>query len=398
MSDIKVGAELPNETSNNPPADLDEQDHTDVVADEVVGDEVVTEKASIDDLPTDEAPTDEALISEAPLDKGRRPEKARGRGVAWFALLIALLALGGGAYLYYEVLYKQPLVQLEERLSAGKSEQLEEISSLKSALARQQESVTLKLTEAQTNQAQELAETQAGLLDSLQQTLLAAPPLQREWKLAEAEYLLRIGNHRVLMEQDTQGALTLFLAVDEILAELDDFALHQARAVLADEIMALRQVPRQDLQGLYLRLETIKGQFDQAIFKTPEYVAKPAPRDPEETVWSQLATQMKAFVRVRRVVGDEAVKPLLTPTEEQFLELNLRLALEQAQLAALKRQQVVYEQALGNVRSWVDVHVDDSQGALIAEIDVLLSFELAYPVPNVAGSLRELNAVRRGGE
>lgn len=393
MSDIKGDAELPNDTSTKPPANLDKQDHSDVVVDEVVADQVAMQETPIDYVPLDKSPPDEA-----PFDKVNRPEKTRGRGVAWFALLLALIALGGGGYLYYEVLYKQPLVKLEERLSAGKSEQLEGISLLKSALDRQQESVTLKLSEAQANQAQKLAQTQAGLLDSLQQTLLAAPPSQREWKLAEVEYLLRIGNHRVLMEQDTQGALILFLAVDQILAELDDFALHQVRAVLADEIMALRQVPRQDLQGVYLRLEAIKGQLDQAIFKTPEYVAKQVPQDSEETIWSQLATQMKAFVRVRRVVGDEAVLLILTPTEEQFLELNLRLALEQAQLAALKRQQTVYEQALENVRNWIDAHVDDSQGALIVEIDALLSFELAHPVPNVAGSLRELKAVRRGGD
>ncbi|MFT7652668.1 MAG: uroporphyrin-3 C-methyltransferase [Limisphaerales bacterium] len=383
VSDIKSDSEMPDESKNNAEADADEQDQSDVVTEE---------------MPTEEMPEQESVPEETPTEEKPAREKPRGRGVAWFALLVALIALGGGGYLYYEVVYKQPIVQLEARLSAGNNLQQQELSNLKSTLTQQQDSVTQQLAEARISQAQALAETEAGVLDSLQQTLLAAPPSQREWKLAEAEYLLRIGNHRVLMEQDTQGALTLFLAVDQILAELDDFALHQVRAVLADEIIALRQVPRQDLQGLYLRLEAIKGQLDQAVFKAPEYVAKQAAQDPEETVWTQLATQMKEFVRVRRVVGDEAVHPILTPTEEQFLELNLRLALEQAQLAALKRQQVVYEQALENVRSWVDEHVDDSQGVLISEIDALLSFELAHPLPNVAASLQELNGVRRGGE
>ena len=84
--------------------------------------------------------------------------------------------------------------------------------------------------------------------------------------------MLRIANHRVLMEQDANGALTLLLAADQILAELDDFALHAVRARLADEVIALRSVPRDDLQGIYLRVEAMKSLLDDLHFAGPKCI------------------------------------------------------------------------------------------------------------------------------
>ncbi|MEQ9452655.1 MAG: uroporphyrinogen-III C-methyltransferase [Pseudomonadales bacterium] len=321
-----------------------------------------------------------------------------GRGLAWLALLLALIAAGGIGYLYYQLIYLDPVANLKQDIQNTAAEGGSEVADLRAALRQQQTNIEQQLAEARSQQAAELAQTQSAVLESLQQALLAAPPSQREWKLAEAEYLLRIGNHRVLMEGDTEGALSLFQAVDQILAELDDFALHQVRAVLADEILALRQVRRSDSQGIYLRLEAIKSNLDEVVFKTPEYVTEQAPVAEDETVWAQLYAQLKEFVRVRPVGGDETIAPLLSPAEEHYLELNLRLALEQAQLAALKGQQFVFVSALQNVRDWLAAYTEDPGDILQTEVGQLMLLDLERPLPDVSTSLIELQKVRRGGE
>ena len=342
------------------------------------------------DTPTDEpAPEQEAPAPAA---------KQGGRGLTWFALLLALVALGGGAYLYYQLIYLAPLATLEANVAKVQTQGDSELQQVRTSLAEQQAEVASLLEQAQQSQTEALNETQQGVLESLQEALLAAPPSQREWQLAEAEYLLRIGNHRVLMEQDTQGALLMFQAVDQIMAEIDDFALHQVRAILADETMALRRVPRQDVQGLYLRLEAIKSQIEGLVFKTPDYIAADATEDETQTVWQQLLAQAKEFVRVRRVGGEETLQPLLAPSEEQYLELNLRLSLEQAQLALLKRQQAVYVESLQNVGEWITQYAEDPNGAVAAEIAELMSDELEQPLPDVSRSLSELRKIRAGGE
>lgn len=342
--------------------------------------------------------SENSLEVDAPLAEQKREQKAKTSGVAWFAALLAMLALGSAGYLYYMLVYLAPVAGLERQIDEIADRSGAVVDRLEKSLVEQQTAFAESLAQAQQQQATELAETQAAVLESLQNVMLAAPPSQREWKLAQAEYLLRIGNHRVLMEQDSQGALTLFLAVDQLLAELDDFSLYEVRAILANEIIALRQVRRQDLQGIYLRLEALKSQTENLLFKAPEYVVAKVKSDPAETVWSELSAQIKEFIRVRKVTGDETVQALLAPEEEQYLELNLRLALEQAQLAVLKRQQVVYQHALGNVRAWLEQYVDDRSDTLTAEIDALLEIELAQPLPNVSGSLSGLNQIMRGGE
>ena len=82
------------------------------------------------------------------------------------------------------------------------------------------------------------------------------------------------------------------------------------------------------------------------------------------------------------------------------MELNLRLALEQAQLATLKRQQDVFEQSLLNVRRWLVSHADTEDvrtKAILESVDELLILELARPMPEVSGSLNELLSIRRSG-
>ncbi len=182
------------------------------------------------------------------------------------------------------------------------------------------------------------------------------------------------------------------------MAELDDFALHQVRARLADEIIALRQVRRDDLQGIYLRLESIKSQLDNLPLPQPEYLETQAPATESVSIWNQLLDELKQFVRVRSLQSQEALQPLLAPEEAQYLQLNLRLAVEQAQLAALKRQQDVFEQSLLNVRRWLVEHADVEDGrtkAILESVDELLLLELARPLPEISGSLTELLSIRR---
>ncbi len=330
-----------------------------------------------------------------------QPVKPRGRLLGALALLLALTAAAGVGYLYYELVYLAPLNAVSERsaeldakyadLESKLSQRMEEISATSSQA----------VSELAQSQAARLAENEAAVVKSLNDALLAAPPSQREWKLAEAEYLMRIANHRVLMEQDSDGALNLLMAADRILTELDDFALHQVRARLADEIIALEQVRRDDLQGIYLRLEALKGQLQDLPLATPEYLeSEPDESQAELTVWQTMAEELKQFVRIRQMGEGEAIKPLLAPEEERYLELNLRLAVEQAQLAALRRQQVVFEQSLTSLRDWYAGYMDPNDErtqAVLDAVDELLQLELARPLPDVSGSLNELLSAIGGG-
>ena len=289
--------------------------------------------------------------------------------------------------------FVQPIVAMERQsveLAADLREFRVQVQDQLNESAEHTRSVIAASTVEQT---QQLAANEAAVIKSLNAALNGAPPSQRVWKLAEAEYLLRIANHRVLMEQDSAGALMLLEAADQIFAELDDFALFEVRASLSDEIVALRQVRRNDLQGLYLRLESLKAQVDTLPLPQPKYIQVQQSDGVTESVWTQLIEALQGFVRVRSVQSQEALQPFLAPQEGVYLQLNLYLALEQAQLAALKRQQSVFEHSLLNVRRWVVAHADSENAQirlLLTELDELLLLELERPLPVISGSLNRL--------
>ena len=90
--------------------------------------------------------------------------------------------------------------------------------------------------------------------------------------------------------------------------------------------------------------------------------------------------------------------PLLAPDEAVYLELNLRLMLERAQLAALRRQQVVFEASLGTAREWLLEYLDQEEPVVtqvVSEIDGLLEVQLDQPLPDISASLSALVASRQ---
>ena len=338
-------------------------------------------------------------------------KRAPGRLLAAFGLLFALGALAAVGYLYFLLVYSDPSAGLASGLAQATGERAalrDDVHQLEERLRLSQE--RLRFSEEGRSQAQaewaaqvdeRLAAADSALTEALNQITQAAPPSEREWKLAEVEYLLRVANHRLLMEQDVATALGLLQAADGILEALDDLVLHPVRAALADEMLALSRSEGADVQGLYLRLDALKRQLETLALARPQYrLAEPeeAPSEPSG-VLDAVAAEFRQLVRFRRI--DTPAKPLLAPEEAVYLELNLRLMLEQAQLAALKRDQVVFDSSLGSALEWVRNYLalddPDVQDTLLALAD-LRQVQLDVPLPDLSASLNALVQVRRGGE
>ena len=65
------------------------------------------------------------------------------------------------------------------------------------------------------------------------------------------------------------------------------------------------------------------------------------------------------------------------------------------QLAALRRQQVVFEASLGTAREWLLEYVDQGEPVVtqaVSEIDGLLEVQLDQPLPDISASLSALVA------
>lgn len=338
------------------------------------------------------APDDGRLaVTEKELSDDHSEPRRSGRALGLLALLLALGALGIGAYLYYELIHLAPQAGLEARLVETEV-RLQEDSAEISALAGEQRRA---LDEFAAEQRREREASAKQLLEAVNELASQAPPSRREWKVAEVAYLLRIANHRLLMERDAAGALTLLRAADAILVELDDFSLYQVRAQLADEILSLEHVQTEDMQGLFLRLEAIKTEVGRQRLRLPHFDTPDEPAAPDSAWWQSLIRELGGYLRFRRFDG-ATVKPLLAPEEAAYLELNLRLMLERAQLAALRRDELIYQQSLETAGDWISSYLDAEDPGVkrsLDELRALSQIDLVRPLPDISGSLKTLQSL-----
>ena len=331
------------------------------------------------------------------------PAKRPSRALAALALLLALAAAAAAGYALWRVEFANPsaarltreAARLEGAIDAAKAAARAALDERAAALGRR--------LAAQQDALDALAGEVAGALTARHRD---GPPDTRDWQLAEAEYLLRIANGRLVMERDVAAARRLLDAADALLEELDDFALHRVRAALAAERLALAQTPATGAQTLFLRLEAVKDSLAGLPTKRPAAFTATAPPPAAgaggelttpPTIWRQLLRRFAGAFDYR-TRSSVAPRPLLRPDEALYLELNLRLALERAQLGALRGDATLYAKSLASATRWLTEYVDledpRSQGVAQA-LDDAARLKVDAPLPDISRSLALLRRASR---
>ncbi|MGQ7272746.1 uroporphyrinogen-III C-methyltransferase [Marinobacter sp. V034] len=231
-----------------------------------------------------------------------------------------------------------------------------------------------------------------------------------DWLLAEAEYLLRIGNQRLQIEQDYRGALSALQAADTVLKETEDAGVYPIRKQVAREVLALKSIEDVDRTGLYLQLEAaidvVGNLTDRALsIEASTAFTQQLEQDPEQLKergalavgWAVIKETLSKAISIRRL--DEPVKPLLSPDQSAYARLNMRLMLEEAEMAVLRGNQTLYERALLKADGWLASWYDSSHSAVVAlreDIGELSKKNINPELPDISSSLNLLKARMEG--
>lgn len=213
---------------------------------------------------------------------------------------------------------------------------------------------------------------------------------RKEWRLAEAEHLLRLASLRLSALQDVNSARALVEGADEILREQDDPASFAARQQLAKAVEALRSVQQPDRTGLFLKLGALREQVAQLQPLAPIFQQEQAPAVAGR--WQQWWEKISRFVRID-LHADQDIRPLLSGQNLSQVRLTLDLALEQAQWAALHAQPEVYRQALKEAQDVLagQFNTDHPQSAaLLKRLAELAEQPVAVQAPDLAPALATL--------
>jgi uncharacterized protein HemX len=251
----------------------------------------------------------------------------------------------------------------------------------------------------------ELRQRQQSLLDSTEKLYELYGRDENGWKLAEVEYLMSIAQHKLILEQDFEGAAKTLDAASNRIAELADPGLLPVRVLINDEIAALKTRARPDLVGMTLLAGRLTRQINVLI---PEYVVKSKAPIAKQTV-TKTSTDNPDLPLDQRVMNflgslvtikkkDSTASDVSEVTQiidvRQKLEDNLKLT----RWTILERDARQFDQLMAeNVQLFSDYY--NLENAANADFfDSLLQLQkssLKAVFPDISGSLRLLKEIQQ---
>lgn len=327
-----------------------------------------------------------------------KPRQSSNIGLYLLAFWVILLTFASAAvaFLLYNERVSQQLDMQQLRNDLATHEQ-----KVADAQVRHQESIDREFVAQQDVFAQQILVVQEENKKLNQRLVALANTNTESWKLSEAQFLLRLANQRILLERDSQNALALALSADNVLRDIQQVDTTSVRRILAEEISVLKMVGVVDREGIFLRLNALANQIDSIPFVEPLGLgldAFEAEEPSENETWQQKIKRyfnaglqkLSAYVRVRD--HGKTVNAILPPQQQMYLLQNLRLMLEQAQVALLRNDAHIYRESLIKARNWINQYYTLNQEATLAlaELENLLAEEVAPELTNFNNSSNAL--------
>lgn len=364
---------------------------------------------SLDKKPTSSAPASQSKPTEKPASKPEKPapksekpvpkpekpasvkNSTKTKGLLGLVLLLVLLAFVGLAALGW--LGYQQLTQLEQQLQ----QQLAERPTHQALKAPLSHLTAISGLEDQQRYLQQSLANQELHLTQMQQALARSnDPKPRDWQLAEVEYLLRLANQRLQLEEDVNGALTLMQTAEERLKQANVPGALGVRSDLLGDIEELKSLPKLDRVSMALSLQKLADQaLNLKIQTLPEVPSLSLVKvtQPAELSWYQhLWQEVRGLVVVRQ--RELPIEALPFAEDELALRHQLSALLLQASWAALRGEQPLYQHSLEAATQRL-TGFDAKQpeiAALNQQLESLLQQNVKQNLPETETSLDSLQA------
>ena len=287
------------------------------------------------------------------------PPKTAKTGLLWLITLLNLLLLGGAAYGGYWYFNQHSVSQT--KLDTLRSELNNELGQKHSQMASRAATLEQQIS-AQAEATQDVLDGEAAqqatveqLENQLQGALAQIQELDgrrpTDWLIAEADYLVRMAGRKMWLEKDLRTAIMLLGNADQRLKSLADPSVLPVRALIAQDIQALKQVNPVSEVSVALALDGLIKQVDKLAIITPKEANEFTSEEVSDSasdwkqnllnVWRSLVDD---FIRVE--YRDEPVEPMMTAQQEWLSREQIKLALQQAQTAALAGEQALYQASI----------------------------------------------------
>ena len=339
----------------------------------------------------------------APADAGppqppqsAEPSRSAGRGLALLALLIAIIAAGGAAFVGWQ------FMQQRQAAAVQRAEVAERVAGMRELLEATEKRLAVQEDrlgaldangEERRRRLEDLESAMRQVRASLEAQAQENAGPERSPSVAEIEFLLLLAGRELRLADNPRVALAALREADQRVARLEDPGLGEVRAAIHDEIAAVEAAADVDLEGTALRLASLARRVDGLPLRgtlTPDFEAENDAG--ERSGWSRFVAQTRKvfsdLFRVRR--SDTPAAPLLAPDEAFFLYRNIELDLKSARLAVLARDAGNYSASLEAARRGLQEYFatdDEGVRSLLEAIEELEERDIAPDWPEISRSL-----------
>lgn len=341
--------------------------------------------------------SDTPATNESKTDKSHSASKHKRRKAgrlhySWLVLLIVLVSLGAVGYQFgWKKLqeFRARFIGLETAMQGVRDETGKQLKQFRENIDK-------------------IAERQGHLEDGLENWLEQNSHLRKDWLLAEAEYLIKLASHRLLLEQDVKTAITAMEGANTRLAEVGDPSLLTVRKQISQDIQRLKSVPSIDIAGISLTLSSLVQTVNNLPMQVPdpdairERIKERTPEKREVDGWqgffAAIWRDLKNLVVIRN--HEQPVQPMLTADQQFFLIQNLQLRLEQARLALLQGETGVYQERLQEIEKWIPLYFDTKHPLTKSTLDTIAKLrkqDITPELPNLTRSYEQLEKYLSAG-
>jgi len=215
---------------------------------------------------------------------------------------------------------------------------------------------------------------------------------RRAWLGQEAVFLTRLAGQRLLVARDVDAALALLEQAEVLLRDTGEPKFEGVRLAIAQDRAALAAVPRVDQVGLYARLSGLIDQVDklQLEFEASSASAQaPVPGDTgwwaqASSGWYAALAKLSDHLIIRR--RSDEIAQLMTPEWAALARQNIRMLIEQAQIAMLSANQPLFERSLQRASGFVALFAEQDAervASIVQTLDALRSETIAPALPEL---------------
>jgi uroporphyrin-3 C-methyltransferase len=226
------------------------------------------------------------------------------------------------------------------------------------------------------------------LEDSVRELSSSKRDAAQSLRLDEAELLLTMAAERLQLAGDMNGAIRATALADGVLSSLRDPALLDLRQTLAQELSAMRALPKDPRAEAAGELDALEAMLPKLAATGP---ATPAQHDtaPEGAGFERL---LNALVQIR----PSGEQDLLSPADRSAGEAALSLEIALARTALDRRDQTAFRLSVMRMDSWLRRLY--AEGPLLRErrahLQKLATLPLAFDLPVAGSTLQQLRALQ----